>query len=211
MNWLGPHVWDHPCPSWSSACYPIPHPEEQRTFIALWNRKHQTFLSNTVFGSYHALPWIVNCFCILCETSQPGNLFMTEISARSFFSSQWVLVKLFLVGSHRKDIPYMLTKGWLNTEVLPNANINCWQLFLSVLSKIQLFKNTKKKKSNLFCYHINSESEAKKWDNFWDNQARKMASILQSAYLPCLCKTLLGGGGIVNGNLLRFSIILITF
>lgn len=38
-----------------------------------------------------------------------------------------------------------------------------------------------------------------------------MASILQFACLPWLCKTLLGGGRIVNGNLLRFYIILITF
>lgn len=173
MNWLGPHVWDHPCPSWSSACYPIPHPEEQRTFIALWNRKHQTFLSNTVFGSYHALPWIVNCFCILCETSQPGNLFMTEISARSFFSSEWVLVKLFLVGSHRKDIPYMLTKGWLNTEVLPNANINCWQLFLSVLSKIQLFKNTKKKKIQPFLLSYKLRKWSKEMRQFLGQSGKK--------------------------------------
>lgn len=54
---------------------------------------------------------------------------------------------------------------------------------------------------------MDSENKAKKWGNFLDNQARKMASITYFVSLSHLSRHCLGARG---ENLLQFSNILIT-
>lgn len=54
---------------------------------------------------------------------------------------------------------------------------------------------------------MDSENRAKKWGNFLNNQARKMASITHFVSLSHLSRHCLGAGG---ENLLQFSNTLIT-
>lgn len=105
---------------------------------------------------------------------------------------------------------YILTNRWMNTEALPNAKMTCCWLFLSILSKIQLFKNTQT--HNFFPVIIVQTQTVQQRNEtiFWTIRQEKWLQFFNLPLCLTCLKTLLEGKGGM-WKVLWLSIILITF